>query len=203
MRNCSLVYTPCKNNFNSDKEPFTNYLCWDNKIHIRFRDYNSNQTIKGFEGKLTYLLSYLMNYGYLPKVLEKNNFKECDLIKDFLNTKAIITLCNNIRLFAMEDNFKGLKLSKNYKKDTDVIYFGKTDINCFPINDGSLEIRKDISLNSFLESFGNISLIEYLFNDAYSVVISEYKEDKKNKFIKKEERKLLKETSKENFVELW
>ena len=58
---CSVLYTPSKNDLAIDSDNLK-YLCRDNKIHIRFRDYNKKQVIRGFESKLTYLLTYLMNY---------------------------------------------------------------------------------------------------------------------------------------------
>ena len=54
----SLVYTP-----DTATSELTNPVCSDKRIHIRFRDFNKPQMISGFERKLTYLMTALMNYS--------------------------------------------------------------------------------------------------------------------------------------------
>ena len=102
------------------------------------------------------------------------------------------------------DNFKGLKLLKNYKRQLRTCnYFGKLDPNCFPLNYSS-DIPIAGSLNSFLINFGNISLDEYLFNDSIEIIIHEARIIKEDKFKRKEIRKNNKSKSVDSdFVELW
>ena len=58
---CSILYTPSVSRIKTNIDNLK-YICRDNKIHIRFKDYNKKQVIKGVEAKLTYLITYLMNY---------------------------------------------------------------------------------------------------------------------------------------------
>ena len=68
----SLIYTP---------KTITNYkakyVCSDCKVHIRLKDFNSPQIIRGFEAKLTYLISYIFHSN------------QCSNIEDFMKLNDI------------------------------------------------------------------------------------------------------------------
>lgn len=190
-----LQYTPVKEYINIDSSI---YICSDNKVHIRFRDFNTEQIISGFEKKLTYLISYLMNFCYLPKVIK--NYKEEDLIKDFLKTSDINTVINTIKVFSHGKPFRGLKLAKNYRKRA-CKYFGNLNLNYFPLNKENSDIETAGTLQTFLDTF-KISLEDYLFNDAYEIILGNFKNKSNNKFKDKLLRKEERNNSSYDFVEL-
>lgn len=179
MLTCVLCYVPRKAKLIDQVK----YTCLDNKIHIRFKDFNSPQTIKGFELKLTYLISYLFNYCYLPTVLRKDSNQT--LLKNFLSNSDLNEVLRTIKVFITPTKTNGFKLGKNYNRK-DNKFFGNVDINCFPLleKDGVTEIG---SLKQFLKTFGGIKLEDYLFNDGYEVVIKDINlEVKLNKYQKKD-----------------
>lgn len=177
-----------------------NYICSDNKIHIRFRDFDKEQVVGGFERKLAYLFGYLMNYSYLPSIIGK--YDNETILKNFLKTIDVQRILSTISIYSGSSKFKGVKLTVNYKKSK-CSPFGSVDANCFPLakNNELLEIG---DLKTFL-SMLKIDLVEYLFNDSYFIILRENKEKPvNNKFINKQEKKLerIKDTSL-NLVELW
>lgn len=165
-----------------------NYICSDNKVHIRFRDYDSEGTVAGFEQKLTYLISYLMNYSYLTDLIPPYN--DNDAIKDFLKSSDLAEINSCIRSHTGNLNYRGIKLRKNYKKKDlhDYKSFGSVNINCFPILPVE-SVRHRGSLKTFLSTF-KISLDDYLFNDNYVISIQNIDLSKVNtKFINKMNKK--------------
>ena len=192
----SLVYTPLVKDWEYNHPKYT---CSDNKIHIRFKDYNSPQLIEGFEAKLTYLISYLMNYCYLPKILNKSDNKS--LMEDFLKTSDINKINVVIKEFTGDGKYKGLKLHKNYNKKTNIKYFGEVNIECFPIEEEN-GIEKASNLSLFLSNLGEIPLVSYLFNDNYKLYIHESKPKKTNKFLRKQLRKE-QVVAQSELIELW
>lgn len=107
-----------------------------------------------------------------------------------------------IRDFTNDNKYKGLKLLKNYNKKDNVEFFGKTDINCFPVNKDNDGVTKIGSLELFLNNLGKISLVNYLFNDNYKIYIHKLKSEKTNKFERKQLRKI-KPIEKIELVDLW
>lgn len=199
---CSLLYTPSQGESYMENNNLK-YICKDNKIHIRFRDYNKKEIIKGVESKLTYLLTYLMNYWYLPQVIQKYDSNK--LIEDFLNTSVINKLIIQLRLFLNDSNFKGFKLKKNYKRK-EFKNFGELNLNCFPSHNikehKKNEIEKIGSLDLFLEYFNLTDIITYLFDDSIRIIIHEEEKDKVTKFDRKQLRKYNKIDSKSKYKEL-
>ena len=197
MLSCSICYIPSKAKLMDNVK----YTCWDNKIHLRFRDYKTAQNIKGFESKLTYLISYLFNYCYLPTVLN-----DCDndkLLSNFLSNSDLNKVLNAINIFINPFKTTGFKIGKNYNKST-CKYFGDNIITCFPltVSDGIVEIG---SLNQFLSNFGGISLQDYLFNDGYEIHLRDFDNSEKlNKFQRKDIKRQEKINSKNiDLVDLW
>lgn len=175
---CMICYAP---NIACETTNF-NYLCFDDKVHLRFRDFNSEMIISGFEKKLGYLLSYLMNYSYLPSVL--NIYDKETLIETFLKSNDVINIYNSISKNIFNNKFKGIQLKLNYRKGP-CEGFGAVTSSCFPrrVVDGVEQVG---NLSTFLSAF-NISLDSYLFDDRYTVLIVENKSKNPNKkFINKE-----------------
>lgn len=176
------------------------YTCVDNKIHIRLKDYKNKEIISGFENKLRYLLSYLLNCCYLPTVL--NTIEEDKLLESFNKSSDMQNLTNMLKLNLIKFEFKGIKISKNYKRNR-CISFGDIDMNCFPLTIED-NVIKTGSLFEFLHNFGDIDLIKYLFDDGYEVIIQEEREMKLNKFHRKQIRKNLeRKIVRKDLVQLW
>ena len=179
----SIFYTPSWDPLSHNE---LNYVCSDNKIHIRFRDFDNEQVISGFERKLTYLLTYLMNYSYLPSIIGKYDDKT--LIKNFSKSLDVLQVTHAIDLYISDRKSKGIKLKVNYKKSK-CLPFGSVNKDCFPLNmkDDVIEVG---SLKAFLNKL-KINLDEYLFNDSYIIILRENKrKDVNNKFINKQAKKL-------------
>lgn len=176
-----------------------NYICSDNKIHIRFRDYTKEQVITGFEQKLAYLMTYLANYSEFKNMLER--YTPDELTKCMLQSSDVKNIFEAIR-YAKQINFKGFKLYQNYKKTATSLPFGDVDSNAFPIRKDTYEIIKLGSLEYFLKKL-KIGLIDYLFNDGYSVIIyRKSTKDVNKKFINKENKKSNFELD-SDYVPLW
>jgi len=165
----SLIWTP-------SIEPNSNakYTCSDNKVHIRLRDFNKPQIISGFEDKLAYLISFIF-------------FSEKDkTLKDLLSSmylEDINVVLENYIVNKTGYKYKGLKIKENYsRKDKHNIY-GKIDINCFPFS----ELENCNYLDYFQQRF-KINLYDFLFNDAYKIMIHKKQEQKENKFIRKKQK---------------
>lgn len=191
----SIYYTPSAD----IDDGVINYICFDNKVHVRFRDFNSEMLIVGFEKKLSYLLTYLMNYSYLPKVI--GVYDDKTLIDTFLKSSDVAAIYSSISNNSCGKTFKGIRLKPNYRKN-DCQPFGKVDIKCFPIKivDGIIQTG---DLNTFLSTL-KISLDEYLFNDSYMIILREDKKlDINKKFINRENKKQSRVASDFDITELW
>lgn len=191
----SIYYTPSAD---IDDEVI-NYICFDNKVHVRFRDFNSEMLIVGFEKKLSYLLTYLMNYSYLPKVI--GVYDDKTLIDTFLKSSDVAMIYSSISNNSCGKIFKGIKLKPNYRKN-DCQPFGKVNIKCFPIKvvDGIVQTG---DLNTFLSTL-KISLDEYLFNDSYMIILRQDKKlDINKKFINRENKKQSRAASDFDITQLW
>lgn len=191
----SIYYTP--NADNADE--VINYICFDNKVHVRFRDFNSEMLVIGFEKKLSYLLTYLMNYSYLPKVI--GVYDNATLIDTFLKSSDVATIYSSISNNTCGKTFKGIRLKPNYKKSA-CEPFGSVNPRCFPakVVDGVIQIG---DLHTFLSTL-KISLDEYLFNDSYVIILHEDKKvDINKKFINRQNKKFNPAISDFNITELW
>lgn len=177
-----LIYTPSNESYYLLEESDINFVCSDGKIHIRLRDYgDKEEVISGFINKLTYLVTYLVNYmvnsnperyNSTDKLLESST----EIINNSIGRFIGLTIHN--------DNYKGIKISKNYRKVKHYDILGGIPTELCPYSNG----KDKCSIDLFLRTFG-INLHDYLFNDAYEVVIC--KNDKKsnyNKFLNKQSR---------------
>lgn len=193
MLTYSIIYTP-----DLITEQGINYVCSDNKIHVRFRDFNKPQMISGFEKKLTYLVTYLMNYSYTSELFEHCNEKT--LINALLDSPDMEKIYNAIK-YDKQIDFKCFRLTANYKRKEERIAFGKLEQTAFPLMYDEFGAPKSADLDTFLHKL-KIGLLEYLFNDSYSILIHEKTESDVNvKFVNKELRK--NRNSQSDYVELW
>lgn len=191
----SIYYTPSSDN----ADTIINYICFDNKVHIRFRDFNSEMLIIGFEKKLSYLLTYLMNYSYLPKVI--GVYDDTTLIETFLKSADVAAIYSSISNNTCGKVFKGIRLKPNYRK-SHCESFGAVDVNCFPVRRIN-GITQTGDLQTFLSTL-KISLDEYLFNDSYMIILREDKKvDINKKFINRQNKKQRKLASDFDITELW
>lgn len=180
----SLCYTPAL-----IKGDFPNPVCSDKKIHVRLRDFNKAQVIRGFERKLTYLISYLINYGSMAKL--QGVCEDRTIIKAFLESTDSQQLVQVIR-GAGQIPFKGFVVRTNYKKESsaDNKAFGCVLPEVFPLSYDKFGIHIEGTLNNFLSKL-NITLFDYLFNDAYAILLHKAPStDANNKYINRENRKI-------------
>ena len=186
----NLLFTP-----NLPESESIDYVCSDNKIHIRVKDYLNYEVIRGFEKKLTYLITYLINTSFKTSISEKN---PSHILKEFLKSDEVNEITNTINSNIANIKFKGIKIKTNYNKKDCLQYpFGNINLDYFPIlaDKGSLQI--------FLKTF-KISLKDYLFDDRYIVILSDlkYKSDCNIKFKNKEIKKQSFDED-SDFIELW
>ena len=195
-KKCFIVYSPHEADDLADDISF---LCADKKVHIRFRDFIEAEVISGFEKKLTYLLTYLMNYSFLPSIIGKYSDKE--LIDNFLKTSDLTSVYRVIKVNECSNKFRGFKLLKNYKK-RHCKPFGEVDNECFPMCHENNMVTLG-SLEMFLRMF-KVTLKDYLFDDNYSVIIKSIKNKKENvKFINKAEKRKQSQADEYDLVKLW
>ena len=193
MLTYSILYTP-----DQTTNPGVNYVCSDKKIHVRFRDFNKEQVISGFEKKLTYLMSYLMNFSYITSL-----FDICDertIMNALLDSKDVTRIYNCIK-YDMQIDFKSFRLTPNYKK-SDCVAFGAVEQTAFPLLYDEFGAPKQGDIETFLNKL-KVSLLEYLFNDSYSIILHEKSEDNVNeKFVNKELRKEDR-VANTDYIQLW
>ena len=155
---CSIKYTP------GVKSNLVKYTCNDNLIHIRLRDYDEAQTIWGFEGKLTYLLTFLVN-----KTINFNSeLDDNQLFEAFMHSSNVAKINSVIGNVLADYGYGGLLINPNYRKKQNIKYnkFGSIKEGCYPTNPYT-PINENYGVDSFLEDFGCITLVEYLFDDSY------------------------------------
>ena len=149
-----------------------NYLCSDLKVHIRLRDYDHEEVISGVINKLTYLVTYLIQRGNLDRV-------DADkAIEKFVNNNADFD--EVVRAIGYR-----IKVTKNYRKKGITNPLGSMGNGVCPMEDGYIYGN----LAFFLCKL-NLTLDEFLWNDAYEIVISKAKETNVyKKFLNKVSRK--------------
>lgn len=109
---------------NTKNKNLNMYLCKDNKIHIRLKQYNKKEKISGFEQKLTFLITFILQDEilsqtnlYLSQLKEnKNNSSGIewdDFITMFINNSANIKELDRL-LKTCILNYKGLLILKRH-----------------------------------------------------------------------------------------
>ena len=164
----SVTYTPSNDNGLGADERDINYLCVDGKVHVRLRDYDKPELIQGFIGKLTFLLTYLVN----SVSTTANDEKPEDFIKTFCNcNEDFDKIVGMIKSSLHEPKFKGISIAKTYRKKDKgprASYYGNMPKGVCPLVDG----YKYGDLHYFLDNL-NMNLYSYLFNDGISIQIHE------------------------------
>ncbi len=189
-----LIYTPSRNSFYSVEESNINFVCSDKRIHVRLRDYDKEEVIRGFINKLTYLVTYLVNY---VEGSDSARFSSDDELLKSATKNINLYLGYNIGNLIHVDDFKGLKISKNYRRLKEFNPLGSIPSNLCPYSNSG----ESNSLSFFLKAF-NINIHDFLFNDAYEIVITKDKDSKMyQKFLNKQNK--TKKEVKEERVALW
>lgn len=198
-----LVYSP-----NIKKSDNINYCYKDGKIHVRLNKFgHKNQIISGFEDKLSFLVTFLINKFVDREILSK------DVMNKALNDKDDSLLNNIVDSFIKESEEYELvrdTISKHLhveSSDFKIVTLNYKRIKssldrigeCYLfLNDDSIYYC-DLSLFFYHLNFmsSNDKIDEFLFNDKYYIEISN-KEFKVNndKFIKKY-------AERENYTKLW
>lgn len=161
----SVIYTPSLDDGKRANEKGIDFLCIDDKVHIRLRDYDRPESIKGFINKLTFLLTYLANASN-NSAAELNPDEHISLFCD--NSEDFRMIVNSLKR-NLEPRFSGIKLTKAYRKKgrgPKAGPLGSMTVGTAPLIDGKLYG----DLKYFLDSI-RLSLDTYLFDDAYSIQI--------------------------------
>lgn len=205
------------------KELNKQIICYDHKVHIRFRDYDKEEYITGLENKLTFVYSLIAQFPQLLTLttkkmssedLEKVSKGDTErLFKQHLSTieestheAFILTeLCNYFKDYTL-----GVKKLKKYKpskvkEDSDNSYlpfhklFGNVHL-----------LLQDLESLQDIESTEFIKLKNYIFDDSVEFkleLVSSYdsrQSKAKDKLTNKLNRKAaLKDKNKINYSLLW
>ena len=87
--------------------------------------------------------------------------------------------------------YKGLKLFEKYSKKDSSGGFGDYNISCFPQENIKSDNATTINnIDIFIKDLKIQDLNEFLFDDGYSIIIHKKKNDKDNKFIRKQKKRL-------------
>ena len=176
-----LVFSPTNN-----KEEYTaKYTCWDNTLHVRFREYNKPEVISGFMNKLTFLLTYVVNKNVLYEVMtiediKENNFKKVwKKYSEFIYKSNSLEALNKIIGAKLKD-FSGITISKNYRKSgySDcMLQFGSISNHICPVDEngrGSLALFAKTLFNlQYSDYLTMCQLQTFLFDDRYVIEIVE------------------------------
>lgn len=186
-----LIFSPNE----AQKPVYAKYTCWDNKLHIRYRDFDRPEVISGFMDKLTYLITYVTNKKVLYETLNEADRDSHDF-KAFWNkyvakvyeSNDFKTLVRAVKVSVPE--CEGIELSKNYRKNAygeALLQFGSLKVGTYPADEndrGSLEdilreifhfayAGKDVNTYQF---FTACELQQFLFDDRYTIELYEVDE---------------------------
>lgn len=187
-------------------------ICSDGYLHIRFRDYENECDIVGFEQKLTYLITTIFNKGfYFMEIPDRDKTsKDFKYIWDkysekFLNSSHISELLDELKV--MYPGLKGIKLYPNYRKDgyKDAMrQFGSVAEGAYPaLHSDNGSDGRCFSFFFLISSFSTPSSFKirnFLFDDKCYLKISELKTyDVYSKFVNRKNRKV----KVDNYQDLW
>lgn len=211
------------------KELNKQIICYDHKVHIRFRDYDKEEYITGLQDKLTFVYSLIAQFPQLLTLtttqmssedLEKVSKGDIERLfkhhlstieKSFEDSFILTELCNYFKDYTLE--IKKLKKYKpsRVKEDSDNSYlpFHKLFGNVHLLLQ-DLEGLQDLDNLQNLESSNFIKLKNYLFDDSIEFkleYVSSYDSRQTkamNKLTNKLTRKIeLKDKNKINYSFLW
>ena len=172
-----------------------NPSCSDNKIHIRFSKFTEPETIVGFEGKLTYLITLMFCKDFSYFGIERDDIKSTKLdfktvwekyipkFKESHSFKAILS--------AVQSKYpvKDILLAPMYLRDgykNPWRQFGEIGDDCYVQVNRDGYLKGCCSLTDFITSF-KVTLEEFLLNDSIYLRISEFSPKNVNKkFLNKE-----------------
>lgn len=176
-----IVYNPTAD----DTIPATSkdipFVCSDNNIHIRLRDYDHEEVIHGFINKLTYIVTYLFQRAVITGELTDNIFEK--FVNSDESLDGLVWWLKSIYI-SNGKTLKGLKISKNYRK---IKVSHSTPLGSFlpgtcPLKDGL--VYGDLKF--LQETFRFIPLEELILNDSLDIVISkDVTKDSYTKFVNK------------------
>lgn len=170
-----IIYNPNNEELEAAISKDINFLCADNKLHIRLRDYDHEEVIHGFVDKLTYIVTYLFQRNVQTGKLTNN------ILENFVNSDYAVKDLNMwlTSVFSTEGKtFKGLKISRNYRKISNYSLLGSFSEGACPLKDGMTYG----DLQFFAESLRFVPLEEFILNDAIDLVIT--KSTVKNSYTK-------------------
>ena len=165
-----------------------NPVCSDGYVHIKFRDYSKEQEIRGFESKMSYLVTYLMHYSIIP-------CDDMNIDSEYERNHFLTSLTNNAEYQTLETllitaftkfGCKGLKLNLHYSSKNKNKPFGR-----IPETVAVLNALKIGSIHILLETLGSIDITEFLFDDSITLHVARAGKQAvvNSKFLKKTYRK--------------
>ena len=151
--------------YHSVFEKDINFLCSDNTLHIRLREYDHEEVITGFINKLTYILTYLIQRNIIQGESADN------IIKKFVKNDSDFLRINDELKYIFNQNglpYAGITISKNYRKIKQSV---KYPLGNFKPGTCYLEDSCKFSdLLGLLTAF-HISLSRFLEDDGYEIII--------------------------------
>jgi hypothetical protein len=174
------------------------YLYMDGCLHARLKDYGwKKETVTGFEGKLNFLLTYIVNYyvqanlmtpEMITRMLDKNEWKKIwdDVTDKISSGDCLKPVYGAINAIFGKDKCKGLSILPAYHKKTPREGFIMTGgIKGLHVEEGEAPI------NAFMNTFGVADglVSDFLRDDSYSIEISPKVEIDYSKFITKHKEK--------------
>ena len=152
---------------NENNNNYTDYTCFDKKIHVRLRDFNHKCSIYGFENKLAYLLTYLIHTDYAIPLDDYEHLNK--VLKNFGTTDQVMEIVSVIANRTLNTKVKGIKILKNYNRQKTCKPFGDVVLEAFP---DTTDIIGKNALNTFLKKL-NVTLEEYLYNDGIYLILTD------------------------------
>jgi hypothetical protein len=178
----SLVYSPGRGE-GPVTESGIDFLCADGKVHVRLRDYDREETISGFVGKLTYLITYLANYA---GGRDGSRFLSEDDAIRWVERKVNEEweLGDTLRAGLRRGDFAGVSIARNFRRVPGHSALGSMGKELCPYSSAG-----ECSERLFASALG-ISIGEFLFDDAYEISIHRKREPHPySKYLNKARRK--------------
>lgn len=142
--------------------------CNDNKIHIKLSNFNNPQIIEGFEQKLSFLITILLQIIYGLKYQNcytKESFNY--FTSNFSHTAIYNIIVDSIK--NMDSTCCGIKINRCILKNSKMT--GEVQDNI--INPLMEYYSGSDLIIKFLSIFKVDTLYEYLFNNSYKIIISD------------------------------
>lgn len=194
-----VVYTPSNNSDARDGD--LKYICSDNKIHIRLRDYDHEEVISGLIPKLTYILTYMINsYGSGQMFVDDKQ-----ILESFIQTETFIYLESLLKESFNYDgsfniNCSGIRLFNNYRKKSNYNKLGSfSKGTCLLTVDNKFES----SVDELLRDMGIPDLHYFLFSDRFELHITKNNKTSSTKKYLAKTNKIKSKQFESKTIELW